>query len=65
MPQGLAYVPGKTEADARANHRRHCYPGAPVDAWPLLTTRWTSRDMLSEELVKRALAAELLGKEEA
>lgn len=52
MPEGVAYVPGESEAEARANHRRHCYPGAPVDAWPLLGTRWTTRDALAAELLK-------------
>lgn len=53
MPHGLAHVPGATEEAARAAHRRHCYEGAPVDAWPLVSMRLASRDVLAEDLTRR------------
>jgi len=51
-PGGKAYVPAATEQLARSVLASNCYPGAPVDSWPLEGTRFTSRFALSRELLR-------------
>lgn len=48
-----AYVPAETEEQARAIMRRNSYPGAPVDAWPLIGTRFCSRQALTASLLRK------------
>lgn len=46
LPESTAYVPASTELRARSVLAIHCYKDAPVDSWPLIGTRATSRDAL-------------------
>lgn len=52
-PGSTVYVPAETEARARTALAASCYPNAPVDAWPLIGTRVTSRQALAASLVRR------------
>lgn len=54
LPEATAYVPAATEAAARAAIERDAYKGAPVDSWPCVGSRFTSREMLSAELLRKA-----------
>lgn len=51
LPGSIVHVPGETEAKARTTLAAHCYPGAPVDAWSLISTRVTSRQALTASLL--------------
>jgi hypothetical protein len=48
-----AYVPADSEEQARANMRRNSYDVAPVDAWPLIGTRFCSRQALTASLLRK------------
>lgn len=54
LPHAVAYVPAATEAAARALLRRDAYKGAPVDAWPCVGSRFTTREALAAELTRKA-----------
>lgn len=47
LPESVAHVPAETELAARSVLARHCYPGAPVDAWPCLGSRWAGRERIA------------------
>jgi hypothetical protein len=58
LPGGTTtYVPASSEEEARAALGRDCYRGAPVHIWPLLCTRYTSRETLRAQFLKRAAAS--------
>ena len=44
--EATAYVPAESEETAREHMRRSSYKDAPVHDWPLIGTRFTSRDRL-------------------
>lgn len=48
-----AYVPAETEEQARANLVRSSYKGAPVESWPLIGTRFCSRQALTASLLRK------------
>lgn len=50
----IACVPAESEEAARGVLRRNCYDKAPVHEWPLIATRWTSR----QAVVQRILGAD-------
>lgn len=56
LPEAVVYVPASSEADARAALRETVCREARnlVDAWPLVGTRWTSRERLTAEQLRNA-----------
>ncbi len=46
-PCAVVYVPAPTEQRARSVLAAHCYTNAPVDAWPLISTRVASRHAIA------------------
>jgi hypothetical protein len=48
----VVHVPADTEAQARAIMRANSYSGAPIDTYPLLGSRWCSRDTLKREALQ-------------
>lgn len=54
LPSAVSYAPGATEADARAVIRKNSYDRAPVDSWPCIGSRFTSRELLKKELLRKA-----------
>lgn len=54
LPGGVSYAPGATEEDARKVIVRNSYDKAPVHAWPCIGSRFTSRELLAKELVRKA-----------
>ncbi len=52
-PSSVAYVPALTEQRARSVMAANAYPNAPVDAWPLVGTRVTSREALTRDLLTK------------
>lgn len=52
LPAATAYVPAATEQTARSALAATCYPNAPVDTWPLVETRVTSRQALAASLLR-------------
>ena len=55
MPAAVVHVPAADEGEARAKLRATCYQDAPVDAWPLIGSRFTSREALALSLLRAAL----------
>lgn len=53
LPQSTCYVPAGSEEAARAVLRKTSYQGAPVDVWPLISTRVTSREALVKSLLRK------------
>lgn len=53
LPGSIAYVPAGSEEAARAVLRKTSYQGAPVDSWPLISTRVTSREALVKSLLRK------------
>ncbi len=45
----IVYVPASTPEGAYAVLERNCYPGAPVRTWPILRSRWATREAVSHE----------------
>jgi hypothetical protein len=45
-PGSIAHVPAETELQARTVLERNQYEGAPVDAYPCLGSRFTTRERL-------------------
>ena len=54
MPFGtIAFVHGASEPIARSVLRSNCYKDAPVEDWPVLMTRFCSREALVQHLLGR------------
>ena len=51
--EATAYVPAETEEQARDIMRRTSYPGAPIDSWPLVATRFCSRNALRASIMRK------------
>lgn len=52
MPDGSAYVPGENEEEARSNHARHLYPGAPEGSFRCVGRILASRFELASYLLR-------------
>lgn len=52
LPEATSYVPANSEAEARAKMRKNSYEKAPVHTWPLIGTRFTSRQVLTASLLR-------------
>ncbi len=58
MPGGtIAFVPANTADDAYRALEATCYPKAPVREWPIVCSRWASR----ESIVRAALGRPVVG----
>ena len=53
MPEAVTHVPAESEAAARAVMQKSSYPKAPVHEWPLIGTRFCSRQALTASLLRR------------
>jgi hypothetical protein len=51
-PLAMVYVPAATEEEARRKLVANCYDDAPVDDWPCVGSRFTSRQALAESLLR-------------
>ncbi len=62
MPdESIVYVPAPSEGEARNQMRATHYKDAPVDSYPFIASRWTSR----AALVKSILGRPVIGAGEA
>lgn len=59
LPEATRYVPAGTEAQARSQMRVNSYENAPIDTWPLIGTRFCSREALTHELLRKSPRAEV------
>lgn len=53
MPESTVSVPAPTEQRARSALAANSYRNAPVDSWPLIATRVTSRQALARQALAR------------
>jgi hypothetical protein len=56
MPDAIVYVPAETFEAAQKNLVANCYAKAPVEGWPLICSRYTSR----AAIIKAALGRPVL-----